>query len=278
MSVLVPKRVINRPEYYEQYDDKSDEFGYNSNTVKHWQTFFQFLYEGYFQVQAIGIENIPNSGRAVLIGNHSGVIPLDAFMTCTAVFLHHKSPRRIRYLTHNFLRSNKVVKDLICGFGGVPATYVAATKLLENEELVFFYPEGAKGTGKPFSMRYRLYDFDPGFVKAAIETGSPIIPVITIGGDEIYPLLGNLNFIAHLTNTPYWPVTTTFPWLPFIASCIPLPIKFLIKFGEPIYLNHPKERISDRALRLRLTKEIQYGIQREMNALLRIRKSPFSGW
>lgn len=278
MNLLIPKHVVNRAEYYSRYDGEPDEFGYSSATVKQWQAFFQFLYEEYFQVQAIGVNNIPSSGRAVLIGNHSGVLPLDAFMTCTAVLLRHESPRRIRYLSHRFLRENKVVKDLICGFGGVPATYSTALKLLENDELVFLYPEGAKGTGKPFSMRYRLYDFDPGFVKAAIETGSPIIPVTTVGGDEIYPLLGNLKCFADIMGTPYWPVTATFPWLPFITSCIPLPIKFFIKIGKPIYLNYPKERASDRALRLRLAREIQYDIQREINSLLRARKSPFSGW
>ncbi len=277
-SALVPKRVKFRPEYYSRYEGETDEFGFDPETVKQWQPFLQFLYEEYFQVQASGINNIPQNGRAVIIGNHTGVLPIDAFMTFIAVLLHHQSPRRIRCLTHTFLRSNRYVKDLICGFGGVPAKYDIAKKLLEDDELVFFYPEGPRGTGKPFPMRYRLCDFDHGFVKAAIATGSPIIPITTVGGDEIYPLLANIKSVARLLDAPYWPVTLTGPWLPFMSSCIPLPIKLLINTGTPIYLNYPPERATDRQLHIRIAREIQYDIQRELNSILRERRSPFVGW
>lgn len=275
---LLTKNVTKRAEYYLQYEGKSDEFGFDPKTVELWQPFFQFFYQEYFQVQTIGLENIPNKGRAVLAGNHSGVLPVDAFMTSTAVLLHHEAPRRIRYLAHDFLLSNKISGGLMRGFGAVPATYQIAEKLLNDEELVFFYPEGTRGTGKPFSMRYRVCDFDPGFVKAAIATGSPIIPVVTVGGDEIYPFLADLKPIAKLLGTPYWPLTPTFPLFPYISAWIPLPIKFLMKFGNPIYLDYPPDRANDKKLRYRLAREIQHEVQRELNLLLRERKSPFSGW
>lgn len=277
-NLLLPSHLVKRPDYFSKYEGKSDEFGFNAKTVEQWHPFFQFLYEEYFQVKAIGIDNIPAEGRAVLAGNHSGVLPVDAFLTCTAVLLHHPAPRRIRYLTHEFLLSNEITKNIIKGFGGVPANYSIARELLENDELVFFYPEGARGTGKPFSERYRVCDFDPGFVKAAIATGSPIVPVSTVGGDEIYPLLFNLKSVASLMGTPYWPVTPMFPFFPITSSWVPLPVKLLIKFGKPIYLNYPPERAGDKQLRLRLAREIQYEIQRELNSLLRQRKSPFAGW
>ncbi len=277
-AALLPHRVKFRPEYYSRYEGEIDEFGYSSDTIKHWQPFLQFLYEGYFQVETVGLENIPDQGRALLIGNHSGVLPMDAFMTNTAIILHHPSPRRVRCLTHDFLQSGNHLKRLITAFGGVPAKYDIAKTLLETDELVFFYPEGARGPGKPFSMRYRLHDFDPGFVKAAIATGAPIVPIVTIGGDEIYPLIGNLKTVARVMAAPYWPVTPTYPLMPWIAGCIPLPIKFMIRVGKPIYLDYPPERAGDKRLRLRIAREIQYDIQREINALLRERKSPFSGW
>ena len=173
-----------------RYEGQTDEFGFNPNTVAQWQPLFRFLYEGYFNVEVTGIENIPKEGRAVLIGNHGGVLPMDAFMIWTAFLLHHEVPRRIRCLTHSVLKSNHWLDKLISGYGGVPASYALAKALLDADELVFFYPEGPRGTGKPFSMRYRLYDFDPGFVKAAIATSSPIIPIVTVGSDEIFPMLG----------------------------------------------------------------------------------------
>ena len=277
-EMFIPRKIIKRSEYYSRYEGKTDPYGFSPETVEKWHPIFQFFYEEYFHVKTVGLENIPAEGRAVLAGNHSGVLPIDAFMTSTAVLLHHKEPRRIRYLAHDFLLSNKYSSELLKGFGGVPARYEVAKELIEDEELVFFYPEGTRGTGKPFSQRYRLQDFDPGFVKAALETGSPIIPVTTVGGDEIYPMLFNLKWVANLLGTPYWPVTPTFPLMPYPVACLPLPIKFLINIGKPIHLDYPPEKASDKKLRMRLAREIQYDIQRELNSLLRERKSPFAGW
>lgn len=261
-----------------KYEGQEDEYGFSVKAIAKWEVFFRFFYEEYFHVETLGLENIPEQGRAVLVGNHSGGLPIDAFMLYMAMIHFHPCPRRIRFLSLDCLRSTRVVKDIICGFGGVPNTFQVATKLLQNDELVFFYPEGARGTGKPFSMRYRLHDFDPGFVKAAIATGAPIIPVTTVGCDEIYPLLGNFKSIARLLDAPYWPMTPTFPWLPSSISCLPLPIKLLIKIGKPINLNYPPEMASDRRLRLQIAREIQYDIQRDLNWFLRQRKSPFTGW
>jgi len=282
VSGTVPKAFSPHANYSKRllslYGDQTDEYGFNCDALSKCEFFSRYLYEEYFQVQTIGIENIPANKRAILIGNHSGVVPLDAFMTYTAFLNMHQNPRRIRFLVHNWLLSTPGVRDIIKGAGGVGATYKNARKLLEQDELVFFYPEGPKGTGKPFSMRYRLDDFDPGFVKAAIETQSPIIPVTTVGGDEVFPLLANMKSIARIMGTPYWPVTLTHPWLPFTTSCMPLPVKLLIIIGKPIYLDYPTSKCTDRQLRKDIARNIQYKIQRQLNQLLKIRKSPFSKW
>lgn len=272
-----PKR-LNTVDFFSKYEGPDDEFGFSVDSIRRCDPFFRFFYEDYFRVETLGLENIPAEGRAILVGNHSGVLPIDAFMLCEAIIHHHSAPRRIRFLAHEWLRNTRWLKDVIYGFGGVPASLSVASKLLQNDELVFFYPEGARGTGKPFSMRYRLVEFDPGFVKAAIANNAPIVPITTVGGDEIYPLLGDFPALARLMGTPYWPITLTFPLLPFPVNCIPLPIKMLIKVGKPIHLNYPAEMASDRRLLLQLAKEIQYGIQAELNSLLSARKSPFKGW
>jgi len=247
-------------------------------TYAAWETFFRFLFEDYFKVQVIGIENIPAEGRAVLVSNHSGGLPLDAFMTNCAMYNQHSSPRRIRCLSLKCLREVPILKDVISGMGGVPASFTVAQKLLNDDELVMFYPEGPRGTGKPFSQRYRLNDFDPGFVKAAIATGSPIIPITVVGADEFYPIFKDLKSLARVLRMPYFPLTPGFPWLPLSTSCIPLPVRMLIKIGKPIYLSYPPEKGPDRQLRLRLAREIQFQIQKELNALLLHRKSPLAGW
>ncbi len=267
-----------RREFINRYEGRYDEFGFDLDTFINWEFFFRFLYEDYFKVQVIGIENIPAEGRAVLVGNHSGGLPIDAFMTNSAVYNLHPKPRRIRCLSLKCLREIPILKDIVTGMGGVPASFSVARELLLNDELVMFYPEGPRGTGKLFSQRYRLNDFDPGFVKAAMETGSPIIPITVVGADELYPIFKNLKSLAHFLHMPYFPLTPGFPWLPLFTSCVPLPIRLLIKIGKPIHLNYPSEKVSDKKLRLRVTREIQFQIQREINSLLRQRKSPLAGW
>ncbi|MBZ0185169.1 MAG: acyltransferase family protein [Candidatus Obscuribacterales bacterium] len=267
-----------RPDFYSRYEKQIDQFGFDPDAFVKWELFFRFLYEDYFQVQTLGIENVPAEGRALLVGNHTGVIPMDACMLYCAIYNLHPCPRRIRFVVLNELLSAPGIGRILSTSGGVPASFDVARRLLQNDELVCIYPEGTNGTGKPFFMRYRLCDFHPGFVKEAIETNSPIIPVSTIGGDEIYPLLGNLESVARLMRIPYWPITLTYPWLPFPLSAIPLPVKLLIKIGQPIHLDYPASKARDRDLLQQLAKEIQYQIQRELNVLLSKRKSPFHSW
>ena len=95
--------------------------------------------------------------------------------------------------------------------GQVRATLANAEKLLAKEEIVGIYPEGLRGVGKTFPERYRVLDFHPGFVQLAIATQTPLIPVATIGGDEIFPNFVNLRAFAQLLKMPFFPVTPAFP-------------------------------------------------------------------
>lgn len=267
-----------RPEFVAQYRDMEDQYGFDLESFSHWETFFRFFYQDYYHVQTIGIENIPASGRAVLVGNHSGGLPIDALMTNCANYNLHSHPRRVRCLALDSLLKTPVVGEMIKGMGAVPARFATAQELLEDGELVFFYPEGPRGTGKPISQRYRLIDFDPGFAKAAIATSSPIIPITVIGADEIYPIFANVKTFARLLHMPYFPLTPSFPWLPILSSSIPLPIKMLIVVGRPVYVDASPEQMQDHKLRLEVTRRVQHNIQRQLNFFLSHRESPLQGW
>ena len=99
--------------------------------------------------------------------------------------------------------------------GATLACSADAERLLRGGELVGVWPEGYKGSGKPFSERYRLQRFGRGgFVSAALKTGAPIVPCSVVGSEEIYPMVG--NFTARLpgcSGCPTSPMTPTFPWL-----------------------------------------------------------------
>jgi len=268
----------SRAKFFERYEGKEDKYGFDLERCRNSEVIFRFFYEKWFGVTLLGLENIPAEGRAILFGNHSGVLPVDGMMLYDGVINHLPNPRRIRFLVNEFIRKAPVLGDTIRGFGGVPADYETSVELLRNEEIVFFYPEAEKGTGKLFKDRYQLVDFHPGFVKAAIETGSTLVPVVTIGGDEIYPLLANLKPVADLMGAPYWPVTPFYPLLPFPLNALPLPIKLLICVGKPFKLEYTPDKAEDRLLALTIASDLRQDIQRHVDKLLTLRRSPFSRW
>lgn len=265
------------PAFVKRYESAPDPFGFSLETYARWEPFFRFLYEDYFKVEVQGIENIPADGPGILVGNHSGLLPLDGAMISMAMTGQHRAPRRIRYLVTDWFFSLPGLADWVKETGQVRATLENARKLLEMGELVGIYPEGIRGVGKPFRERYRVLDFHPGFVQLALATGTPLIPVATLGGDEIYPEFTNLKSVANFLKMPFFPVTLTFPWLPFPLMLIPLPVRWMIHVHKPIKLDYPPEKASDRKLVLKLAREIQYEIQDDLNKMLRRRRFFFTG-
>lgn len=266
------------PAYYNRYAGIPDEFGFCLETFAKWEPIFRFCYEDYFKVDVHGIENIPGEGKAILVGNHSGLLPIDGGMISMAMCHLHPSPRRIRYLATDWFFTVPFISDWIRETGQVRATLDNAKKLLANEELVGVYPEGLRGVGKTLRERYRVIDFHPGFVQLAISTQTKLIPVATVGGDETLPNFFNVKALSRLLKMPFFPVTLAFPLLPFPNMFVPLPVRWLINIHKPIDLGYAPEKASDRKLVLKIAREIQYDIQRDLNRLLRERKSLFTGW
>lgn len=266
------------PSFYNRYAGKDDEFGFKLETFAMWEPVFRFLYEEYFKVTFHGLDNIPDEGRALIVGNHSGLLPLDGAMVAMAGVNHCASPRRIRFLATDWFFGIPGLREWCMETGQVRATLDNAEKLLAQEEIVGVYPEGIRGVGKTFRERYRMHDWHPGFVKLAIATQTPIIPIATVGGDEIFPNFHNGKTLAQLLGMPFFPMTLTFPWLPFPMPFMPLPVRWIFRIHKPMDLGYPPERASDRKLVSRISKEIQYMVQKDLNELLRERKSAFSGW
>ena len=160
--------------------------------------------------------------------------------------------------------------------GGVPASPFNAKRLLEQDELVMVFPEGVKGTGKPFSERYRLQRFGRGgFVEVALRTGAPIIPVAVVGAEEIYPMLGQSSALARIAGAPFLPLTPTFPWLGPLGL-VPLPSRWRIEFCEPIETAHlGPAAADDPMLVFNLTDQVRETIQQTLYTLLMQRRSVF---
>ncbi len=138
------------------------------------------------------------------------------------------------------------------------------------------FPEGVKGTGKPFAERYRLQRFGRGgFVEIALRTGAPIVPVAVVGSEEIYPKIGDSPALARATGAPFVPITPTFPWLGPLGL-VPLPSRWRIEFCEPIEVaGLGPEAADDRGAVFDLSEQVRETIQEKLYENLVKRGSAF---
>jgi 1-acyl-sn-glycerol-3-phosphate acyltransferase len=266
------------PDFFKRYVGRQDRYGFDMQTFAAWEPFFRFCFEEYFKVEVQGLHNIPNEGRCILVGNHSGTLPIDGGMLAVAMLNLHPSPRRIRFLVTDWFFHLPFIGEWMTSVGQVRGTLPNAQRLLADDEIIGIYPEGVRGVGKIWRDRYRLVDFHPGFIKLAIATQTPLVPIAALGGDEVFPMLANVRELASFMRMPYFPVTATFPWLPFPWWMMPLPVRWMIRVHEPFNLDYPPEKANDKKLVRKLCREVQYIIQKDLNQLFDQRKTLFTGW
>ncbi|MFI5313056.1 MAG: lysophospholipid acyltransferase family protein [Candidatus Dormibacteria bacterium] len=254
-----------------------DDFGFDREWTETLVPLSAWLYRNWWRVQAIGVENVPATGRALLVGNHAGVIPYDGAMVRTALLLEHSRPRHARALVLDGLFSMPGVSWLMRRTGHTLAHHADARMLLERDELVLVFPEGVKGTGKPYADRYRLRRFGRGgFVEVALRARSPIVPVSIVGSEEIHPNLAEIPGVARLLGLPYMPVTPTFPWLG-PAGLVPLPSSWIIEFHEPIDVAaHSDDTLSEPGRVLAISDHVRDVIQAGVYRNLQRRQSVFT--
>jgi 1-acyl-sn-glycerol-3-phosphate acyltransferase len=251
-----------RGEYHE------DEWGFDEQFAEAVYPLFEFLYDIWWRVEADGVRNV---------SNHAGsLFPFDASMILGAIMKEHPLPRWARFLVLDWAFVVPFVSTFMRRVGGVPASPHNAARLLEQDELVMAFPEGAKGTGKPFSERYRLQRFGRGgFVEVALRTGAPIVPVAVVGAEEIYPKLADAQPLARAIGAPFVPITPTFPWLGPLGL-IPLPSRWRIEFCEPVELSeYGPEAAHDQRLLFDISEQVRETIQEKLYENLVKRGSTF---
>jgi 1-acyl-sn-glycerol-3-phosphate acyltransferase len=266
------ERVLRRLEG----DHEDDEWGFDEDFADLVEPFFGFLYDRWWRVQVEGAHRVPAHGRALLASNHAGILPWDGTMISLALLREHPLPRHPRFLVLNWAFDLPWISAFIRRVGGVVASPYNALRLLEQDQLVAVFPEGVKGTGKPFGERYRLQRFGRGgFVEIALRASAPIVPVAVVGSEEIYPKLADVPALARVIGAPFFPVTPTFPWLGPLGV-VPLPSKWRIEFCDPIDTAHyGPEAANDRGLVLELTEQVRDTVQQAVYANLVRRGSAF---
>jgi 1-acyl-sn-glycerol-3-phosphate acyltransferase len=207
-----------------------DVFGLDLDAFQGLGALFGFLYRMYFRTEVHGIDLLP-PGRVIVVANHSGQLPIDAMVLACSLFFDAAEPRVIRAMIDRWAASLPFVSTFFTRLGSVVGARDNARRLLESEEALLVFPEGVRGISKPFAERYQLQDFGTGFMRIALETGSPILPCAIIGAEEQYVNLGNARPLAGLLGIPACPIIPQMV-LPF--GQLPLPTKYRLFFGEPL--------------------------------------------
>ncbi len=243
--------------------DVVDDFGRDPIATARWEWVLDFLYSKWFRVEVTGMAHVPSEGRALLVANHAGSLPYDSAMVMHAIRRDHPARRDVRPLVEDAVFHLPWLGPLMNRIGGVRACPENAERLLANDELVAVFPEGVKGMSKLWRDRYRLQRFGRGgFIKLALRSRAPLIPVAVVGAEEAVPLLARVTWFARNVGIPYVPVTPTFPWLG-PAGLLPLPSKWRIAFGEPIDLaaEYGADAADDRLLVGRLADQVRAQVQ-----------------
>ncbi len=211
-----------------------DAFGFDPEYARPFMLPAAVLYRYWLRVETSGIEHVP-PGRVLLIANHAGnTFAYDGAMLSLSLYLEGKPPRMVRGMAEYYLPTLPWFNVLMQRMGSVVGTPENCKQLLEREEAIMVFPEGERGFVKPYRKRYQLQRFGMGFLRLALETDTPIVPVGIVGGEEQSPGLANVRWLGRLIGSPAFPITPTFPWLGLLGF-VPLPVKFRIHFGEPMH-------------------------------------------
>lgn len=207
-----------------------DPFGYDPETARYALAFFTFVHRTYFRTQVFGLENVPD-GRSLIVSNHSGMVPIDGMLIATTLMLDRNPPLLVRGMVEKWTQQLPFVSMLFARVGQVLGSPDNARRLLQADQPLMVFPEGVRGIVKPYTKRYQLADFGLGFMRLALETHSPVVPVAVIGAEEQYPNFGNAKGLARALGLP------VFPLLPqaLLGIPFPLPTRYRIYFGEPLH-------------------------------------------
>ena len=257
-------------------DEPFDDFGMDKGYIAAYgRTLFRFLDRRYWRVEVNGIEKVPREGRAVLVGVHRGFMPWDGVMALHQIVQH--AGRYPRFLIHPTLVKFPFLFNFMTKLGGIIACQENADYVLERDEIVGIFPEGIHGAFALYRDAYRLGKLGRDeFVKIALRNQAPIIPFVTVGSAEIFPIFKKIEWRwwKRYSEWPCLPLTPTFPLLP-----IPLPSKWHTQFLNPIHVENlysptaAEDPATVRAISREVKSEMEVAIQR----MLGRRKSIFYG-
>ncbi|HUI26102.1 MAG TPA: lysophospholipid acyltransferase family protein [Candidatus Kryptonia bacterium] len=234
-----------------------DPLGFDQNTAERWLGYVHTALWPYFRPRVIGAEHLP-AGRALVVGCHSGVIPYDA--ACTLVAIHQATGRYARAIGDKLFGRFGFVESFLRRQGALVGNPESVEAVMRAGHLLLLFPGGAKDMERPYlTQRYQVLPhrgFAPGhggYIKIALRTHAPIVPLAIVGAEEAHVVLGNLPSVARMLGMPLFPL---------LLFGLPLPTKLYIRFGKPIVLAGTAADARDQRTVDRLNECIRQRVQR----------------
>ncbi len=244
------------------------------------------LMDYWFRMEIEGWENIPPA-PVLLIGIHSGApFVWDAWTVGAAWWRHFGESRKVHGTAHDALMAAPLVGSYFRRMGVLPAAADSIAAALAAGHDVALWPGGELDSLRPWTQRDdAVLAGRKGFVRLAIRSGVPIVPISTVGGPDSMPVLASGKRLAKLlqldkvARLKMFPIALQAPWgiSPAFLPEIPLPTKIRTAFGEPIELDADPERAKDDEYVERKYNEVCDAIQSGMDRLARKRRLPLFG-
>ncbi|MBL7665098.1 MAG: acyltransferase family protein [Bacteriovoracaceae bacterium] len=246
----------------ERYKDYQDPWGFDPKTFLKAVKILYPLYKGYFKVRVFGIEDLEMKPY-IVVGNHSGQLPIDAMLISMAFILETKNPIVLRAMIERFMAQLPFIGKVSAELGSILGDRKNCQYLLEHGESILVFPEGVRGVSKNTKDYYKLQKFSTGFCRMAIKNKIEILPVAVVGAEEMYPFVYQAKKLAKFLKLPSFPITPLFP-LAGPLGLVPLPSPIDIYIGKPYQL--PTELSYDASENL--IREHVYKIETKIKALL----------
>ncbi|MGH8461853.1 MAG: lysophospholipid acyltransferase family protein [Stenotrophobium sp.] len=214
-----------------------------------------FFLDRYFRVEVTGWERLPQ-GPCLLIGIHSGTwLTMDAWSLVFSWWRKFGKRRLLHGTAHDVLMSLPVIGPFFRKVGVIPASRETVTAALAAGHSVVVWPGGEADAMRSWGKRHEVhFGGRRGFVKQAILSGVPIVPVATVGGTETVFVLSEGRWLAKLLGFKRFlradtaPIVAGLPfgiWPEVLPTHIPLPSKITNEILEPIYVDTDPARVKD---------------------------------
>ena len=262
--------------------------GPNQTLMRVQKPAWDVLCKYYFRLETSGWERLPDE-TSLLIGNHSGgSLTMDAWTFVFDWWRRFGTERVLHATAHDVLMATPGLGDYFRQAGVIPASRQGVSAALSAGCDVVIWPGGDVDAMRNWRRRDQaVLGGRMGFVRTAIRSGVPIVPVASVGGHDTVFVLSEGRWIANGLDRisglkkklrgSRLPIVLGFPFgltIETIPTHLPLPAKIRTELLDPIHVDHDPERVNDREYVASIYRDVESAIQGGMDRLAKQRRFP----